>query len=360
VTRHLGFGVTANLSFEPPYTFARRMSTLDHLTDGRIGWNIVTGYLDSAARGAGRDRQTPHDDRYAIAEDYMDVVYKLWEGSWADDSIRADSAAGVYADPARVRKAVHEGKNFRLDALHLSEPSPQRTPMLYQAGTSSVGREFAARHAECVFLSGPSKAAIAPRVAALRANAERLGRARDSILMFALATVILGPTDAQAHAKLADYRRYADLEGALTLLSGWTGVDFSQMDPDEVVQHVENEAGRTALENITRADPNRTWTVRQAAEHVAIGGIGPVFVGSPATVADRLEEWADATDVDGFNLAFVVRPETFVDVVDLLVPELQRRGRYKTEYREGVLREKLFGASARLQAPHLGASHRWR
>src|SRR5271156_2764396 len=135
-TQHLGFGVTANLSFEPPYNFARRMSTLDHLTDGRVGWNIVTGYLDSAARGAGRDKQTAHDDRYDIADEYMEVVYKLWEGSWADDAVKADAVRGVFTDPQRVRKVKHEGEHFRLDALHLSEPSPQRTPVLYQAGTS--------------------------------------------------------------------------------------------------------------------------------------------------------------------------------------------------------------------------------
>jgi FMN-dependent oxidoreductase (nitrilotriacetate monooxygenase family) len=358
-TRHLGFGVTVNLSFEPPYNFARRMSTLDHLTDGRIGWNIVTGYLDSAARGAGREKQTAHDDRYDLADEYMEVVYKLWEGSWADDAVKADPVSGVFTDPERVRKVKHEGEHFRLDALHLSEPSPQRTPVLYQAGTSPAGRGFAARHAECVFMSGPSKVVIAPRVAAIRGHAVKLGRRPDSILIFTMATAILGATDAEAEAKLADYRRYADFEGALTLLSGWTGVDFSKLDPDQIVQHVENEAGRTALENITRADPDRSWTVRQAAEHVCIGGIGPVFVGSPATVADRMEDWIEATDIDGFNLAFAVRPETFADVADLLVPELQRRGRYKTSYREGALRQKLFGGSARLQPPHVAASYRW-
>jgi FMN-dependent oxidoreductase (nitrilotriacetate monooxygenase family) len=358
-TRNLGFGVTANLSFEPPYNFARRMSTLDHLTDGRIGWNIVTGYLDSAARGAGRTKQTAHDDRYDIADESMEVVYKLWEGSWADDAVKADAARGVFTDPERVRKVRHEGDHFCLDALHLSEPSPQRTPVLYQAGTSSAGRGFAARHAECVFMSGPSKGVIAPRVAAIRSNAAKLGRDPQSILIFTLATAILGETDAEAQAKLADYRRYADPEGALTLLSGWTGVDFSKLDPDQIVQHVENEAGRTALENITRADPNRSWTVRQAAEHVCIGGIGPIFVGSPATVADQMEDWIEAADIDGFNLAFAVRPDTFVDVADLLVPELQRRGRYKRGYREGTLREKLLGGSPRLQAPHVGATYRW-
>ena len=164
-------------------------------------------------------------------------------------------------------------------------------------------------------------------------------------------TAIVAPTDAEARALLADYRRYADPVGALTLMSGWTGIDFSTLDPDAVVQHVENDAGRTALENITRADPDRRWTVREVAEHVSIGGIGPVVVGSPATVADQLEAWIDDTGLDGFNLAFAVRPETFVAVVDLLVPELQRRGRYKRRYAEGTLREKLFG-HARLVAPH--------
>ena len=358
-TRNLGFGVTANLSFEPPYTFARRMSTLDHLTQGRIGWNIVTGYLDSAARGAGRDKQTAHDDRYDIAEEYMEVVYKLWEGSWADDAVKADAERGVFTDPDRVRKVVHHGEHFRVDALHLSEPSPQRTPVLYQAGTSPAGRAFAGRHAECVFISGPSTKALAPRVAAIRENAEKAGRDPRSLRIFAMATTILGETDAAAEAKLADYRRYADPEGALTLMSGWTGVDFSKFSPDQIVQHVESEAGRTAMENITRADPSRTWTVRQVAEHVSLGGIGPVFVGSPAKVADQLEAWVEATDIDGFNLAFAVRPETFADVSDLLVPELQRRGRYKRAYATGTLREKLFGGSPRLQKPHPGAGYRW-
>jgi FMN-dependent oxidoreductase (nitrilotriacetate monooxygenase family) len=358
-TRHLGFGVTVNLSYEPPYGFARRMSTLDHLTEGRIGWNIVTGYLDSAAKGAGKERQTAHDDRYAIAEEYMEVVYKLWEGSWSDDAVPANPTTGVFADPDRVRKVKHEGAHFRVDALHLSEPSPQRTPVLYQAGSSPAGRAFAARHAECVFISGPSKAVIAPRVAAIREGVAKLGRDPTNVLLFALLTVIVRPTDAEAQERLADYRAYADLQGALTLMSGWTGVDFSRLSPDQIVQHVENEAGRTALENITRADPQRSWTVRQVAEHVSIGGIGPVIVGSPATVADQLESWVDETGVDGFNLAFAVRPETFADVSDLLVPELQRRGRYKKEYRPGTLREKLFGAAPRLQSPHFGVQFRF-
>lgn len=159
-TRHLGFGVTANLSYEAPYTLARRFSTLDHLTEGRIGWNVVTGYLDSAARGMGLPRQAAHDDRYDVAEDYMQVVYKLWEGSWADDAVVRDAERGIFTRPERVRAVKHESPFHRIDAIHLSEPSPQRTPVLYQAGSSPAGRAFAGRHAECVFVSGPSSAVL--------------------------------------------------------------------------------------------------------------------------------------------------------------------------------------------------------
>ena len=139
VTEHLGFGGNSNLSYEPPYTFARRMSTLDHLTEGRVGWNVVTGYLDSAAKAAGKEKQTGHDDRYEVADEYMEVVYKLWEGSWEDDAVLRDRARGIFTDPAKVHRVQHAGANYRVDAIHLCEPSPQRTPVLYQAGTSPRG-----------------------------------------------------------------------------------------------------------------------------------------------------------------------------------------------------------------------------
>jgi alkanesulfonate monooxygenase len=357
VTRHLGFGVTVNLSYEAPYSFARRVSTLDHLTDGRIGWNIVTGYLDSAARAMGRERQTAHDERYDIAEDFMAAVYKLWEGSWSDDAVKRDRVCGVFADPEAVRAVSHVGPAGRFEGIHLCEPSPQRTPVLYQAGTSPAGRTFAARHAECVFVSGPSQAVLRPRVAALRRAAAEAGRPAGQPLVYALMTLVVAETDSEALRQMEEYRRYASPRGALTLMSGWTGVDFASLDPDTVVQHVENEAGRTALDNVTRADPDRRWTVREVAEHVAIGGIGPVVAGSPATVADALQAWMEATDIDGFNLAFAVRPETINAVVDLLVPELQRRGRYPLRYEEGTLRQKLFGKGPRLAAPHPAADH---
>src|ERR1700726_1827431 len=221
VTEHLGFGVTSNLSYEPPYPFARRMSPLDHLTEGRIGWNVVTGYLDSAARAAGKDKQTAHDDRYDVADEYMEVVYKLWEGSWEDDAVLRDRTRGIFTDPAKVHRVKHQGNHYRLDAIHLSEPSPQRTPVLYQAGTSPRGRQFAARHAECVFMSGPSAKIIAPRVAGIGAAGAKAGRNRAENLMLSMMTIILGRTEVEASAKSADYRRHISPEGALALMSGW-------------------------------------------------------------------------------------------------------------------------------------------
>ncbi len=361
VTEHLGFGLTCTLSYEPPFTFARRMSTLDHLTRGRIGWNIVTGYLDSAARGvSGAATQHKHDTRYQIAEEYMELVYKLWEGSWEDGAVLRDRESGVFTDPSRVHRVRHEGEFFKLDAIHLSEPSPQRTPVLFQAGTSTKGRDFAARHAECAFMAAPSKAVARNYVADIRRRAALHGRDPHGVRILNLTTVILGRTAQEARDKHADYRRYISHAGALALMSGWTGIDFSAYDLDEPVRYIRNEAVHSAVESFTTADPDRVWTVREVAEHVGIGGFGPLLVGTAAEVADQMESWIDETDLDGFNLAYVVTPESFSDISDLLVPELQARGRYKTAYRPGTLRERLGGAGPRLDATHPAASYRHR
>ena len=358
-TKHLGFGVTCTLSFEPPYPFARRMSTLDHLTDGRAGWNIVTGYLNSAAKGVGLDNQTAHDTRYEVADEYMEVMYKLWEGSWEDGAVVRDRVKGIYTRPEKVHRVVHEGANYRVDAVHLSEPSPQRTPVLYQAGASDKGRDFAAKHSECVFLLGPSKQVVAPRVSDIRERAIRYGRNPRDILVFTLMTVIAGRTEAEAQEKYEEYRSYISHEGALTLFSGWTGVDFSRFNLDDPVTYIKNDAIHSAVEAFTVADPNRVWTVREIAEFVGIGGMGAIVVGSPQTVADQLQAWVEETDIDGFNLAYAVTPESFADFVELVVPELQRRGVYKRDYRPGTLREKLFGLGrARLPENHPAAAYR--
>jgi FMN-dependent oxidoreductase (nitrilotriacetate monooxygenase family) len=356
VTRHLGFGVTCALTYEHPYPFARRMSTLDHLTNGRIGWNIVTGYLESAARGMGMTRQEGHDTRYEIAEDYMQAVYKLWEASWEDGAVLRDRRGRKFADADRIHRVTHTGPYFQLDAIHLCEPSPQRTPVLYQAGASTRGRQFAAQHAECVFINGPSKKVIGNIVSDIRHRATACGRDPAQILIFTMMAVITATTRDTAQEKLRDYLCYVSEEGALALMSGWTGRDFSTLPPDEPVRFEQRDAMTSALEAFTTADPERSWTMREIARHAAIGGRGPVIVGSFTEIADELQTWVAETDIDGFNLAYAVTPETFADIVDLVVPELQRRGVYKLDYMPGTLREKLFGpGQARLPSNHPAA-----
>jgi FMN-dependent oxidoreductase (nitrilotriacetate monooxygenase family) len=356
VTEHLGFGVTCALSYELPYPFARRMSTLDHLTKGRIGWNIVTGYLESAARGMGLERQVAHDGRYDVAEDYMQATYKLWEASWEDGAVLRDRAGRRFADADKIHRIRHEGPHFKVDAIHLCEPSPQRTPVLFQAGASTRGRDFAARHAECVFINGPSKKVIGGIAADLRRRAAVAGRDPADLVIFTMMTVITDRTSRAARDKYRDYLGHVSEEGALALMSGWTGLDFGAMQPDEVVRFTDKaDAMTSALEAFTTADPDRTWTVGEIARHAAIGGRGPMLVGSGAEVADALQSWVDDTGVDGFNLAYVLTPGSFADIVDLVVPELQARGVYKRDYAPGTLREKLFGRGPRLPASHPAA-----
>lgn len=357
VTENLCFGITGTLSYESPVPFARRMSTLDHLTGGRVAWNIVTGYLQSAAKGTGQADQHQHDIRYDIAEEYMEIMYKLWETSWPDDAVRRDAEAAVYSDPDRVQQISHDGTYLQVDSLHLCEPSPQRTPVLYQAGASPKGRSFAAKHAECVFVVAPSTDVLAPVVADLRKRAADAGRDPADLKIMAMMTVVAAPSDAEAQAKLVDYQQYSILEGALAALSGWTGIDFSTMSLDDKLTNSKVNGIQTVMDAFT-AENGRIWTIREIAEKVAIGGPSPVVVGSPTTVVDEMERWVHDTDIDGFNLARVVAPETFVDIVDLVVPEMQKRSIYKKEYRPGTYREKLYGNGPYLTTPHPGMAYR--
>ncbi|MBK1659390.1 LLM class flavin-dependent oxidoreductase [Paracraurococcus ruber] len=348
VTQHLGFGVTVNLTYEAPALFARRFSTLDHLTDGRIGWNIVTGYLDSAARAMGMPAQQAHDARYDAAEQFMATAYALWESSWAADAVRADRAAGIYADPARVRTISSGG----IEAVHLCEPSPQRTPVLYQAGASDRGREFAARHAECIFLNPSSPQNVARLVADLRSQA-----APRPLRIFVGATLILGRTEAEARDLLEDYRRHASVEGALAHAAASLGIDFDRFGMDEPISASGSNAISSNVEAMARVfGPG--WTKRNLVDRFILGSRQTPLVGTPDAIADQLVAFAEETGADGFNLSRTVMPECIDSVVDLLVPALQERGAYKTAYAPGTYRQKLFGAGPLLAAPHPAAEAR--
>ncbi len=358
VTKHLGFGVTTSISFEHPYPFARRISTLDHLTKGRVGWNIVTSYLESGSKNLGLKTQVNHDNRYDIADEYLEVLYKLWEGSWEEGSVLRDRESGIFADHRKVHPIQHEGKYFTVPGIHICEPSPQRTPVLYQAGASSRGQKFASQNAECVFIAAPSKIATKKVVQGIRQKLAQEGRDPYSVKIYALLSIVTDETDAKAQAKFKEYQSYGSYDGALTLLSGWSGVDFSQYQPTDKVEYIQTNAIQSLLDSYVNADPERVWTIEEIANWNSLGGNGPVLVGSAETVSDALQQWVEDTDVDGFNLAYILAHQTFADVVEFIVPELQKRGVYQTSYTQGTLREKLFGAGPYLPENHRGAKYR--
>lgn len=359
VTEHLGFGITAGTAYEHPYPFARRMSTLDHLTKGRIGWNVVTGYLPSAARNMGNDDQLEHDDRYDHADEYLEVLYKLWEGSWEDDAVIRDRESGVFTDPSKVHDIEHRGTHFTVPGIHLSEPSTQRTPVIYQAGASPRGIQFAAGNAEAIFVAASTKAGLKATVTRIRDALEAAGRDRYSARIYTLLTIITDETSQKAHAKYADYLSYASEEGALVFMSGWMGIDLSQYDLDEPIGNVKSNAIQSTIANFQQAnDDGSEWKVRDIARLGAIGGLGPFIIGSGEEIADELQQWVEETDVDGFNLAYAITPGTFEDVVEHVIPVLRERGLYPEEYVTGSLRNKLHGRGDRLPDEHAGARYR--
>lgn len=357
-TTHLGFGVTASATYEPPYLLARRLTTLDHLTRGRVAWNIVTSYLESGARSLGLDAMRGHDDRYERADDYLTLCYKLWEGSWEASAVLADRARGLYADPAKVHRITHDGPFYRSEGIYQCEPSPQRTPLLFQAGGSSRGQTFAAVHAECIFVGAPTRNGLKRSVDGFRSALEVQGRSTDDVRFFAMFTVIVEATSDLAAQRLAALKNRVSYEGARALLSGWTGVDLSRYQPEDTLTYVDTEAGQSALASFSKLDPDHVWTVRDAVEFVALGGRGPVVSGNPQQVADELQAWMADTGIDGFNLAYVESPRTFKNIVELLVPELQKRGAYKTGYQPGTLREKILGQGPGLAPSHCASQYR--
>ena len=356
VTKHLGFGVTGNTTYETPYLLARRLSTLDHLTNGRVAWNIVSGLLESAARAMGFKTLVPHDERYEVAEDFVELMYKLWEASWDDGAAVRDRANKMFADPAKVRAIVHEGKYVKCNAIHLAEPSAQRTPLIFSAGSSAAGLEFVGRHAECAFIAYGSRDFARKQVQQIREKAVSHGRGANDVKVFVPATVIVAKTDAEAKDLQREYEQYTDGIGNLASRSGITGVDFSKYSAEDVVPSAKSNASQGASAALTSG----AQRVLRIKDLMTFGDGRDLFlVGSPSTIADQLVEWANYTGVDGLNLIRTVEPRSIKSFCDLLVPELQSRGAFKTAYAEGSIREKLFpGSAGRVSISHPAARHR--
>lgn len=358
ITRQLAFGATVSTTYEHPFTHARRFSTLDHMTQGRIGWNIVTSYLSSAARNFGLEEMIRHGDRYERAEEFMDVVYKLWEGSWADDAVVADKAARVYAQGERVKPVDHVGERYRVAGPHLCAPSPQRTPLLIQAGWSGRGREFAAKHAELIFIAKSNPQEIRQGLEEIWAMAEARGRSRGDVQSLTVLRIVTAKTEIEAQRKYDELQSNYHLEAQLVSYAGDTGFDLSRYaDSDALSNHTE---GLTSY--MMRPDgsgkPLTAGDVRQRFANVT-RGTDLILVGTPQQVADRIEHHARLSGTSGYMLNPLTSPGTLEDFVELIVPELQKRGLYRSEPKTGTFRSRLRADGAnRLPASAYGASFR--
>jgi len=353
-TKHLGFACTYSTTYFHPYQTAKLFSTLDHLTRGRVAWNIVTSYLADANQNFGLgEEMMDHDQRYDRADEYMDVAYQLWEHSWEEGAIVRDHDNDTHTDPSKVHEINYKGDYFNVPGPHMCEPSAQRTPVLYQAGQSPRGIEFASRHAEGVFGIFPTIEACRDIVTKYRAGAMAQGRDPDDIKIFPGVTVVVAETDEAAQEKIEEAKKYTSPEGALALFSGWAGIDLASLSSTDNLVEVKTNAIQGLMSTLVMIDPSREWTLKDVADYMAIGSLMPKIVGSPVTVADELERWIDETDCDGFNLVPVTQPSGFHDFVDLVVPELQKRKRVRTSYTGKTLRESYFGdGETRLRKTH--------
>lgn len=351
VTKHLGFAATVTTTYEPPFGWARRLATLDHLTQGRFAWNVVTGYLPDAAKSFGWDEHPEHDERYDRAEEFMEVVYRLLERSWDDDAVLKDVERGVYTEPSRVHEIAFEGEYYRAQGPSLSEPSPQRTPLIFQAGTSDRGKAFAAKHAEAIIMHPRDEYHAKEHVDDLRARAVKNGRRAEDIKPFIRIETITGHNQEEVDAKIRILDEARDVEGQLAAFGGWANIDLSGETTDKYLQFQK----RGAIQSIEQmwTDEGNQKNTAELVDYLSKPSNDRLFVaGTPDQVANRIEEIVDISGVDGLNLTSHLSPGTIDDFVDLIVPELQRRGRYRTAYTPGeTFRERLYGAGQRHVLP---------
>jgi long-chain alkane monooxygenase len=354
-TTHLGLAFTSSVLQAHPFEFARRASTLDHISNGRIAWNIVTSTQENAARNFGFERLTEHDDRYEWADEYLEVVYKLWEGSWDEGALLKDRVRGVFSDHTRVHKINHVGKRYRVEGPHLPSPSPQRTPLLFQAGSSPAGREFAARNAEAQFIMTPTPAAATELIEETRSLAQNFGRHPDDIKFFQGFALVIGSSEEEARLNEQELDNYVSVDGFLAHTNlGVSQDDGRPLPQDMLLRDVKTNGGRSHIDWLRKAVPDREPTVGDLGRLVARRH--PRLVGTPDQIADQLVIWQKA-GIDGVNVINWMLPGSYRDFADHLLPTLQARGLAKQQYRPGTLRAKLFGQD-RLNERHPAAHYR--
>jgi len=361
-TSGIGFAATCSTTYEQPFHLARRLGSLDLLTNGRVGVNIVTSYLPNANENFGVDQtKYTHDERYDVADEFLQVCYKLWEASWEEDAIKRDRLNQIFADPSKVHRIDHKGRYFNVAGPQLVEPTRQRTPVIYQAGSSGRGKQFAARHAEVVFVGGRSLEAVKENVKAIREEAVRQGRRPDDIKILVGTTIVAARTRKLALAKKEDYQEMTSADGYVAHMYG-AGFDLSKFGRDELVADIIKKGGQGAehLGRYPYAPGTTVGDVIAASADIAGHSTVPLFAcGTGEEIVDEIEMWVETLGVDGFLLRQLITPHTVGDFADYVMPELQKRGIYREEYEGSTLRENLFGkGQPRVPDNHPAAAYR--
>lgn len=352
VTQQLGLVFTSSILQDHPFNFARRVSTLDHLSKGRVGWNIVTSVSENASHNFGLPGITAHDERYRWAEEYMEVVYKLWEGSWDDNALLNDALNNRYADPAHVHRIHHQGPRYQVAGPHLALPSPQRTPVLYQAGSSRAGRAFATRHAEGTFIVCRNPEGARVLTSTMREQLRQAGRDPQDLKFLQGLSFVVGSTEEEAKRKAKELDEFLSVDGLLAHISRDLGVDLGVLAPDQLLSDVKIEGVQGIIEVFSESF-GRSPTVADLASAYALN---TRIVGTPEQIANELERW-QAAGVDGINLMYETTPGSFIEFIDHVLPVLQQRGLAQQDYGSGTLRQKMFGEEPTLPARH--PARRW-
>jgi alkanesulfonate monooxygenase len=340
VTEHIGLVATGSTTYDEPYHVARRFSSLDHISNGRAGWNVVTTSNPNASMNFGRDDHMEHDERYKRAREFYDVVTGLWD-SWADDAFIRDVENGIYSDPAKMHVLDHKGKYLNVRGpLNIGRPV-QGWPVIVQAGASDAGRQLAAETAEAVFTSQADLKTGQSFYADVKARMQKIGRDPEHLKILPACLVVVGDTVEEARQKRLKVDSLVHYDSALASLSISLGTDASKFDPDGPLPEIpESNASKSSRDKTVKMAAEENLTVRQLASRLG-GYSGLAMVGTPKTIADQMEEWLQTRASDGFTVMFPYQPLGLDDFCDKVVPELQRRGLFRTEYEGKTLRENL-------------------
>jgi len=352
-TEHLGIVMTGSTLLEQPYAFARRMQSLDHLSKGRVGWNVVTTGTAETAVAAFGVPMVAHDKRYDMADDFMTLAYKLFEGAWEPDALERDKH-GRYANPDKVHRIAHDGPWFRSHGYGNAAYSPQGTPVLFQAGSSDRGKQFGGKHGECIFLGGGAPEKLAAQVASIRAEAVANGRAADSVKIMSAFSCVIAASKEDAQRKHQQILDAQTPEVAVASYAWFTGLDLSSYAPSTKMSALHTEMSQTQIARFgdkTVGDVLKDWHAHGVRTNP--------YLGTPDEIADILCDLAEKTDLDGFLFTPLVQPGSTRDVVDELMPILRARGVAATDYDKPSLRERLLGTpSPVLPSDHPGARYR--